>query len=131
MEKFELKKAEAIVYYLAIEGKAGREKIASMFWGAKDENSAYNNFRNALYLLKQYFPKDFIKSDRRHVSIGTIACDLDNLDKIIDIHYPLHRISLMIYCMVLIYWNAPILAVGCCLSDRNSKHGSRNASEHV
>ena len=38
-----LKKAEAIVYYLAIEGKAGREKIASMFWGAKDENSAYNN----------------------------------------------------------------------------------------
>lgn len=84
-----LKKAEAIVYYLAIEGKAGREKIASMFWGAKDENSAYNNFRNALYLLKQYFPKDFIKSDRRHVSIGTIACDLDNLDKIIDIHYPL------------------------------------------
>ncbi|MEG1824939.1 MAG: AAA family ATPase [Cloacibacillus sp.] len=81
-----LKKAEAIVYYLAVEGKAGREKLASIFWGAKDENSAYNNFRNALYLLKQYFPQDCISSDRRNVSMTGAACDMDVIDKIADVN---------------------------------------------
>ncbi len=86
-----LKKAEAIVYYLAVEGSASREKLASIFWGAKDENSAYNNFRNALYLLNQHFPKDFIKSDRRSVSLADFVCDLRDIDKISDIKHPLPR----------------------------------------
>ena len=77
-----LKKAEGIVYYLAVEGRVSRERLASTFWGAKDENSAYNNFRNALYLLKRCFPTDFIKSDRRNVSIADGCCDLDVVDKV-------------------------------------------------
>ncbi|MCD7877545.1 MAG: AAA family ATPase [Cloacibacillus porcorum] len=84
-----LKKAEAIVYYLAIEGRASREKLASIFWGTKDENSAYNNFRNALYLLKQYFPKDSIIADRRYVSAAGFSCDLDIIDRISEVDTPL------------------------------------------
>ena len=84
-----LKKAEAMVYYLAVEGRASREKLASIFRGTKDENSAYNNFRNALYLLKQYFPKDSINADRRYVSLSGISCDLELIDRISDINIPL------------------------------------------
>lgn len=80
-----LKKAEAIVYYLAIEGDASREKLASIFWAAKDENAAQNNFRNAFYLLKQYFHSEHIKSDRRHVMMTNVRCDLDIINKICDI----------------------------------------------
>ncbi|MDO9544925.1 MAG: hypothetical protein Q7J00_07050, partial [Synergistaceae bacterium] len=47
-----LKKAEAMIYYLAIEGRSDREKLTWLLWGAKDESSAHNNFRNALYLLR-------------------------------------------------------------------------------
>lgn len=86
-----LKKAEAILYYLAIEGPSSREKLASMFWSAKDENSACNNFRNALYLLKRSLPKEAIKSDRRNVYIENISCDLAVAEKISDCSYPLRQ----------------------------------------
>lgn len=55
-----LKKAEAIIYYLALEGKSEREKLTYLLWDSKDELSAQNNFRNALYLLKRYLPRDFL-----------------------------------------------------------------------
>ena len=64
---FPLKKAEALVYYLAVEGKENREKLAGLLWGEKDESSAYNNFRNALYLLRRSLSEDMIVSDRRAV----------------------------------------------------------------
>ena len=80
-----LKKTEALIYYLAIEGKTGREKLACLLWGEKDEISAYNNFRNALYLIKRYFPEDFIISDRHSVSLANAVTDIDGIDNLCDI----------------------------------------------
>lgn len=84
-----LKKAEAMVYYLAIEKRASREKLASLFWGTKDENAAYNNFRNALYLLKQHLPDGVVTSDRRFVSFSGASCDLEVIESIDCLNLPL------------------------------------------
>lgn len=80
-----LKKAEALIYYLAVEGKTNREKLTWLLWGGKDELSAQNNFRNALYLLRRYLPKDFIVSDRHTVSLGKAEIDLDQVKTLKDI----------------------------------------------
>ena len=74
-QDFSLKKTEALLYYLAKEGSVPREKLASLLWGDKDEESANNNLRNALYFLRGRMPKGFIKSDRRTVSLGAFECD--------------------------------------------------------
>lgn len=74
-----LKKAEAIIYYLALEGKSEREKLTYLLWGSKDELSAQNNFRNALYLLKRYLPRDFLLSDRRYVWLANAGSDLEQI----------------------------------------------------
>ena len=86
-----LKKAEAIVYYLAVEGRSGREKLAYLLWGGKDESATCNNFRNALYLLRQCFPKGFIVSDRSAVSLGEAETDLSSIEDIRDISKPVDR----------------------------------------
>lgn len=80
-----LKKVEGIIYYLAIEGKASREKLASIFWSDKDEDSAYNNFRNALYLLRNKLPEEIFHSDRREVSLSKGYCDLDFVEDFSDL----------------------------------------------
>ena len=74
-----LKKAEAIIYYLALEGKSEREKLTYLLWDSKDELSAQNNFRNALYLLKRYLPRDFLLSDRRYVWLANAGSDLEQI----------------------------------------------------
>ena len=84
-----VKKAEAMIYYLAVEKTASREKLASLFWGTKDGGSAYNNFRNVLYLLKRNFPDGCVIADRRSVVLKDVKCDLQCLDKIEDVKEPL------------------------------------------
>jgi len=84
-----LKKAEAIVYYLAVEGRSSREKLAYLLWGGKDESATCNNFRNALYLLRRYFPRGVIVSDRSAVSLGDVEIDLSSIKDISDINRPL------------------------------------------
>jgi DNA-binding SARP family transcriptional activator/tetratricopeptide (TPR) repeat protein/AAA+ ATPase superfamily predicted ATPase len=84
-----LKKAEALIYYLAVEGKTSREKLTCLLWGEKDELSAQNNFRNALYLLKRYLPLNFIISDRHAVSLGEADIDLEKVASIKDISVPI------------------------------------------
>lgn len=80
-----LKKAEAMIYYLAIEGRTDREKLTYLLWGGKDESSAPNNFRNALYLLRRYLPKDLIISDRRTVAMGKAEVDIEQVKTLKDI----------------------------------------------
>ncbi len=86
---FPIKKAEALVYYLAVEGTSNREKLAGLLWGGKDELSADNNFRNALYLLRRSLPHDMIVSDRRIVYLKDVETDLGCLDQIKDPSVPI------------------------------------------
>lgn len=51
--QFPFAKMEALLYFLLVAGETPREKLATMFWGDRDENSAKKNLRNTIYLLKK------------------------------------------------------------------------------
>lgn len=55
-----LKKAEAIVFYLSIEGETTRDKLKSIFWEELDEEAASKNLRNAFYLIRKQLGEDFL-----------------------------------------------------------------------
>ena len=81
-----LRKAEGLLYFLAAEGRAGRERLAGLLWGDRDEESAHNNLRNALYLIRRALPEGVLACDRREVSLapGRVRRDLDDLDRLED-----------------------------------------------
>nr|WP_321502513.1 AAA family ATPase [uncultured Dethiosulfovibrio sp.] len=84
-----LKKTEALLYFLATEGKATREQLSNLLWGDRTEESASNNLRNALYQLRKILSEKVIAADRRSVSLreGSYSSDLDNLDRIEDLTF--------------------------------------------
>ena len=53
------KKAEAVVFYLAVEGRRSKERVKCLFWGDRDERQASGNMRNAVYLLRKTLPHNF------------------------------------------------------------------------
>ncbi len=67
--QFSLKKAEAIVYYLAIEGETTRDKLRGMFWGDLDEESSGKNLRNAFYLIRKSLGEPFLLTPN-HTSVA-------------------------------------------------------------
>lgn len=64
-----LKKAEAIIFYLAIEGETNREKLRTLFWGEQDDESAGKNLRNAFYLIRKAFGEAFLLTPN-HTSVS-------------------------------------------------------------
>lgn len=69
-----LKKAEAIVFYLSIEGETTRDKLKAMFWGELDEESASKNLRNAFYLIRKHLGEDFLLTpNHTYVSLNPHA----------------------------------------------------------
>lgn len=77
------KKAEALLYYLACEGSASKEKIKLMFWGGKNEKQAAANMRNALCLLRKSLPTE-LSADRKSVSLRDFTTDADMLRQAAD-----------------------------------------------
>ncbi|WP_346688754.1 hypothetical protein [uncultured Cloacibacillus sp.] len=55
------KKAEALLFFLASEGGAPKEKIAFLLWGDKNEKQAAGSLRNALCLLRRNFPGNIVR----------------------------------------------------------------------
>ncbi|NCC43264.1 MAG: hypothetical protein EOM18_06700 [Clostridia bacterium] len=84
-----LKKTEALLYFLAVEGKSTREQLSNLLWGDRTEESANNNLRNALYQLRKILPERVIATDRRNVSLkeGSYSSDLEDLNKIEDLNF--------------------------------------------
>lgn len=81
-----LKKAEGLLYFLLAEGPVPRERLASLFWGDKEEDAAQNNLRNALYLVRRTLP-GLIVADRRLVFVRKsegFECDLEQIHCIAD-----------------------------------------------
>ena len=60
------KKAEALLYYLAIEKKVTREHAAALLWDTCEEATAKKNLRHALYTIRKTFHMDLIISSDRH-----------------------------------------------------------------
>ncbi len=87
--QFPFRKAEALLYYLALEKRAGREGLAALLWGDKDEESARNNLRNALYVLGRVLPAEALAAERHSVALGTLSVDADEIPLLEDPSVPL------------------------------------------
>jgi DNA-binding SARP family transcriptional activator/tetratricopeptide (TPR) repeat protein len=72
------RKAEAVLFYLALEGRVSRETLKFLFWGDKNESQAANSVRNAIYLLRKVLPRN-LKTDRKHVFLENIERDIDSV----------------------------------------------------
>ncbi len=80
--EFPYSRVEALFYYILTVKEESKYKLADLFWGDKYDNEKANkNFRNALYLIRKEFGKDFfITNTKRNLSINP------NMDITIDIH---------------------------------------------
>lgn len=58
-------KAEALLFFLAIEKKVSREQAASLLWESCDEATAKKNLRHAIYTIKKQLGPDLILSEGR------------------------------------------------------------------
>jgi DNA-binding SARP family transcriptional activator/tetratricopeptide (TPR) repeat protein len=70
------RKAEAVLFYLALEGRVSRETLKFLFWGDKSESQAANSIRNAIYLLRKLLPEN-LRGNRRDVILENIERDID------------------------------------------------------
>ena len=75
------KKAEALLFFLAVEGGAPKEKIAFLLWGDKNEKQAAGSLRNALCLLRRNFPEN-IAANKKEIRLSGFTRDADVIDKI-------------------------------------------------
>lgn len=88
-----LRKAEAILFYIAFEGRVTREKLKLLFWGDKKETSASNNLRNTIYLLNKALPEHCV-IDRRHIRLKNYKTDLAYFN---DFTIPLRQLKQSIF----------------------------------
>lgn len=72
---FPLKKAEALIYYLALEGESTREQLRALLWPESDEESALKSLRNTLYIVRKTLGENFILSpNNTRISINPTYC---------------------------------------------------------
>lgn len=61
------KKAEGLLYYLAVKKTISREQAASLFWASTDEPNAKKNLRHAVYVIKKAFDEEVIVSPQKKI----------------------------------------------------------------
>ena len=67
---FPYKKAEALLYYMAVEKHATRDRIAALLWDTCEESTAKKNLRHALYTIRKLLHEDCIISpDRQNLAL--------------------------------------------------------------
>jgi len=80
---FKLHKAEALLYYIALNGGASRDELKALFWYDKNEAQASANLRNALYLINSMMP-GVLTADRRTVTLAPFDSDMKHLSSAAD-----------------------------------------------
>lgn len=61
------KKAEALLYCLALKKTISREQAASLLWDTEDSQAAKKNLRHTLYTVKKAFDLELIVSPKKHL----------------------------------------------------------------
>ncbi len=61
------KKAEGLLYYLAVKKIVSREQAAALFWASAKEQTAKKNLRHALYIIRKTFQEDVIISPQKQL----------------------------------------------------------------
>lgn len=75
------KRAEALLYYMAVKRTASRQELIALLWESEDEAKGLKNLRNALYTLKKTLGGDVLVSPQKAmISLNPaweIQCDYD------------------------------------------------------
>ncbi|HWR62660.1 MAG TPA: AAA family ATPase [Clostridia bacterium] len=64
---FPFKKAEALFYYLVVNGQASRDELADLLWGESDEETARKNLRHSIYMIRKTFNEEIITSPHKSI----------------------------------------------------------------
>ncbi|KXG75624.1 AAA family ATPase [Thermotalea metallivorans] len=62
---FPFRKAEALFYYLIVNGQATRDELVDLLWGEVEEETAKKNLRHAMYKIRKAFDMDIIISPQK------------------------------------------------------------------
>lgn len=75
------KRAEALLYYLAVEHSASRQELIALLWESEDETKGRKNLRHALYTLKKELGGEVLISPQKSMIVlnpqWEIDCDYD------------------------------------------------------
>ena len=75
------KRAEALLYYLAVERSASRQELIALLWESEDETKGRKNLRHALYTIKKELGGDALISPQKSMIVlnaqWEIDCDYD------------------------------------------------------
>ncbi len=62
---FPFKKAEALFYYLIVNGQASRDELVDLLWGETDEETARKNLRHSIYMIRKAFNEEIVISPHK------------------------------------------------------------------
>lgn len=70
--KLPFRQAEAMIYYLAVNGAASRERLCDLLWGDRyPEDKAKSSLRNAVCVVRGRLGRDFlVEPSRQHISLN-------------------------------------------------------------
>lgn len=77
--KLPFKKAEALLYFMAIEKNATRDQLVNLFWADSIEEVSKKNLRNAIYIIKKTLDLEvFLSPKRSMITLNdTVDFELD------------------------------------------------------
>ncbi len=79
------KRADALVYYLAVNRTASRQELIALLWEGEDEAKGLKNLRNALYTIKKALGGDILLSPQKATirlnPQWEIDCDYDRFTR--------------------------------------------------
>lgn len=71
------KRAEALLYYLAVERSASRQELIALLWESDDETKGRKNLRHALYTIKKELGGDALISPQKSMIVLNAQWDID------------------------------------------------------
>ena len=71
------KRAEALLYYLAVERSASRQELITLLWESDDETKGRKNLRHALYVLKKELGGDVLISPQKSMIVMNSQWEID------------------------------------------------------
>ena len=74
---FPFKRADALLYYMAVQKSATRQELVSLLWEDYDESNGLKQLRNILYHLKKILGGDFLISPQKSLIRVNPAWELD------------------------------------------------------
>ncbi|HHJ7783829.1 TPA: LuxR family transcriptional regulator, partial [Streptococcus pyogenes] len=73
---FAFAKANALLYYLVVNGSVSREVAASLLWENKNTQTAKKNLRNAIYQVNKVLQADVIICPNRNLLVLNKTLDI-------------------------------------------------------